>query len=164
MRGLDQSLPLKLLQAREAVMDMFRPHLNAHGVTEQQWRVLRALAEATALEAGELARRVCLLMPSLSRILRDLGAQGLLARRSDPKDRRVVIVSLTDKGRLLFEDMSRESEVVYAAIEKTLGAGHCRALMADLDDVASKLSAAHGRRGDTDDRGLAKTRKVAAGN
>ena len=80
MRSLDHSLPLMLLRAREAVMDHFRPHLHYHGVTEQQWRVLRALVEFGSLDAGTLARRVCLLMPSLSRILRDLASAGLLKR------------------------------------------------------------------------------------
>jgi len=141
MRALQDSLPLKLLQAREVVMDMFRPHLHAHGITEQQWRVLRALAETTALDAGELSRRVCLLMPSLSRIIRDLAAQGLLMRRNDPRDRRVAIVGLTDKGRGLFEVMSRESEAIYSAIEAALGVDVCARLMVELDEVVGKLSA-----------------------
>ena len=163
MRALNQSLPLKLLQAREAVMEMFRPHLHAHGVTEQQWRVLRALAEAAALEAGELARRVCLLTPSLSRILRDLSAQGLLTRRNSPSDRRVVIVKLTAKGRLLFDEMSRESEVVYASIESTLGEETSRTLMAKLDDVVATLVEAKQTRGDEAlERANPKQRKLAA--
>ena len=45
MRTFSQSLPMALLRAREAVMRRFRPGLRCHGVTEQQWRVLRALAE-----------------------------------------------------------------------------------------------------------------------
>ncbi len=34
-----------LLQAREGVMARFRPILNAHGITEQQWRIVRGLLE-----------------------------------------------------------------------------------------------------------------------
>lgn len=165
MRALQDSLPLKLLQAREVVMDKFRPHLHAHGITEQQWRVLRALAETTALDAGELARRVCLLMPSLSRIIRDLAAQGLLVRRNDPGDRRVAIVGLTAKGRGLFELMSRESEAIYSAIEAALGADVCDRLMAELDAAVDKLSAM--QEGDIDDASAMqklKPRKRTAGS
>jgi homoprotocatechuate degradation regulator HpaR len=139
MRSLEQSLPLRLLQAREAVMDMFRPHLHAHGVTEQQWRVLRALSETNGLDAGMLARHVCLLMPSLSRILRDLSKAGLLTRRQNPADRRVAIVSLTPEGFALFEDMSRESELVYARLEKAIGAPVYKKLMNDLDNLIKAL-------------------------
>lgn len=122
MRSLDESLPLQLLRAREAVMEHFRPHLHAHGVTEQQWRVLRALAEGGPSDAGSLARRVCLLMPSLSRILRDLAGAGLLKRSRKEGDGRMVIVSLTAKGRSLFQRMSAESEQIYAALEGELNA------------------------------------------
>ena len=38
-----RNLPLLLLHAREGVIGQFRPILNAHGVTEQQWRIIRAL-------------------------------------------------------------------------------------------------------------------------
>ena len=41
-----RNLPLLLLQARERVIAQFRPILKAHGLTEQQWRVLRALVDA----------------------------------------------------------------------------------------------------------------------
>ena len=72
MRDFSRSLPMSLLRAREAVMRQFRPSLRQHGLTEQQWRILRALAATDAIEVTELARVAFLLGPSLSRILRDL--------------------------------------------------------------------------------------------
>ncbi len=55
MRAFSRSLPMELLRAREAVMKRFRPALRDHGVTEQQWRILRALAHSGALEVSALA-------------------------------------------------------------------------------------------------------------
>src|SRR5215475_8660907 len=78
MRGFSQSLPMALLRAREAVMRRFRPALRAHGVTEQQWRILRALAHSGPLEVTALAEATFLLAPSLSRIVPDLEARGLI--------------------------------------------------------------------------------------
>ena len=75
MREFSRSLPMSLLRAREAVMRQFRPSLRQHGLTEQQWRILRALAAIEAIEVTELARTAFLLGPSLSRILRDLEAR-----------------------------------------------------------------------------------------
>src|SRR6185437_11881019 len=72
MREFSRSLPMSLLRAREAVMRQFRPSLRRHDLTEQQWRILRALAAIDAIEVTELARTAFLLGPSLSRILRDL--------------------------------------------------------------------------------------------
>jgi hypothetical protein len=50
MREFSRSLPMALLRAREAVMRQFRPSLRQHGLTEQQWRILRALAGVDAIE------------------------------------------------------------------------------------------------------------------
>ena len=50
MREFSRSLPMSLLRAREAVMRQFRPSLRDHGLTEQQWRILRALAAIEAIE------------------------------------------------------------------------------------------------------------------
>ena len=139
MRRLDESLPLKLLRAREAVMDHFRPHLQFHGVTEQQWRVLRALAEYGPLDAGTLARRVCLLMPSLSRILRDLAGQGLLRRSRKAGDGRRVIVALSPGGRALFQRMSRESEQIYSSLAAAIGPEKLDALACELEQLITTL-------------------------
>ncbi|MDP4593371.1 MAG: homoprotocatechuate degradation operon regulator HpaR [Beijerinckiaceae bacterium] len=141
MRSLEQSLPLKLLRAREAVMDHFRPHLHTHGVTEQQWRVLRALAEFGDMDAGTLAQRVCLLMPSLSRILRDLTAADLLLRSRKVGDGRMVIVSLSSSGRRLFERMSVESEQIYAALASAIGRKRLDELAGDLENLVTILDA-----------------------
>ena len=80
MREFSRSLPMSLLRAREAVMRQFRPSLRQYGLTEQQWRILRALAAIEAVEVTELARTAFLLGPSLSRILRDLEARQLVER------------------------------------------------------------------------------------
>ena len=69
MRGFSRSLPMQLLRAREAVMQRFRPMLHQHGVTEQQWRVIRALMEPEATEIGALAASCCVLPASLTRIV-----------------------------------------------------------------------------------------------
>lgn len=141
MRPLRKSLPLRLLQAREAVMERFRPHLHAHGVTEQQWRVLRALAEVGESEVTALADAICLLAPSLSRILPDLEGRGLVARRRADGDRRTSLVSLTREGRALFETMSKRSETIYRDIEAALEAAQCTDIIADLERLIDALEA-----------------------
>ena len=98
MREFSRSLPMSLLRAREAVMRQFRPSLRNHGLTEQQWRILRALAAVDAIEVTELARVAFLLGPSLSRILRDLEARHLIERRTAKADLRRGVVSISAKG------------------------------------------------------------------
>src|SRR5215472_5009922 len=86
MRPFSESLPMALLRAREAVMRLFRPGLRQRRVTEQQWRILRALAHAGPLEISELAETTCLLAPSLSRILPELERRSLISRRQVDSD------------------------------------------------------------------------------
>src|SRR3954464_5528671 len=93
-RESQRSLPMSLLRAREAVMRQFRPSLRKHGLTEQQWRILRALAAVETIEVTELARVAFLLGPSLSRILRDLEARGLIARKLVARDQRRSMLSI----------------------------------------------------------------------
>jgi homoprotocatechuate degradation regulator HpaR len=117
-----QTLPMALLRAREAVMARVRPMLRAHGITEQQWRVLRTLADAEAMEAAQLARRVFLLRPSLSRILRDLQARGLVERAGPGASLRRSRLSITDQGRALIVDTAADAAVIQAEIERLYGA------------------------------------------
>ena len=140
MRSLGDSLPLKLLKAREAIMDQFRPQLNAHGITAQQWRVLRALVEQTEMDAGALARMVAIRMPSISRILKSLETNGLVTKSRSEEDKRLVDVRITDKGIALYRRMAPHSELVYRQIQETLGEETYRKLMVQLDDLMDKFS------------------------
>ena len=122
MREFSRSLPMSLLRAREAVMRQFRPSLRNHGLTEQQWRILRALTAVDTIEVTELARVAFLLGPSLSRILRDLEARDLIERRTAKVDLRRGEVSISSKGLKLIEAVAPSSEAIYAEITGRFGA------------------------------------------
>ncbi|WP_437882220.1 homoprotocatechuate degradation operon regulator HpaR [Pseudomonas sp. LRF_L74] len=115
------SLTLTLLQARESAMRFFRPQLNLHGLTEQQWRVIRILRQHGELESHKLARLACILKPSMSGVLVRLERDGLVRRRKLAEDQRRVLVSLAEKGEQCFESMSVEMENNYRRIQQQLG-------------------------------------------
>ena len=135
MREFSRSLPMSLLRAREAVMRQFRPSLRNHGLTEQQWRILRALTAVDTIEVTELARVAFLLGPSLSRILRDLEARGLIERRVAKADQRRSVLSISAKGLKLMEAVAPSSEAIYAAMTKRYGARK----LTDLQDMLHAL-------------------------
>lgn len=139
MRDFSRSLPMALLRAREAVMDRFRPSLRDFGVTEQQWRVLRALYGRGEIETGALARLCCLLTPSLSRILKHLESAGLVERRAAPTDQRRSLVALAPAGLALLERSAPLSEAEYRAIEASFGEARLAALYATLDELIEVL-------------------------
>ncbi len=137
MRGFDRSLPMALMRAREAVMRHFRPSLAEHDLTEQQWRVLRALHDADgALSVGELAERTYLLGPSLSRMLVSLDDRRLIARASGPEDARRAEITITATGVELVAEIAPRSEAAYEHIGDRLGAAELERLYALLDEVA----------------------------
>ena len=135
MREFSRSLPMSLLRAREAVMRQFRPSLRNHGLTEQQWRILRALTAVEAIEVTELARMAFLLGPSLSRILRDLEARQLIERKTAEADQRRAVVSISPKGLKLIEAVAPTSEAIYAEITRRFGARR----LSELQEVLGAL-------------------------
>jgi homoprotocatechuate degradation regulator HpaR len=140
MREFSRSLPMSLLRAREAVMRQFRPALRRHDLTEQQWRILRALAAIDAIEVTELARTAFLLGPSLSRILRDLDARGLIERKTAETDLRRGVVSISEKGVKLMEVVAPSSEAIYAAITRRYGSKKLAALQDMLGALEASLA------------------------
>jgi homoprotocatechuate degradation regulator HpaR len=141
MRSFAHSLPMALLATRENVMSHFRPLLREYGVTEQQWRVLRALVETNRIEVTELARRSYILSPSLSRILHNLVERGLATRSSVAADQRRALIAITKKGRDLVDTIAPHSEQHYATIEATFGKDKLALLFTQL----AELNAALGR-------------------
>src|SRR5947199_4755807 len=116
MREFSRSLPMSLLRAREAVMRQFRPSLRNHGLTEQQWRILRALTAVDAIEVTELARVAFLLGPSLSLILRVLEARCLVERRTAEVDPRRAVGAISAKGLAVVAAVAPTSEPHYLEI------------------------------------------------
>jgi homoprotocatechuate degradation regulator HpaR len=143
IREFSRSLPMSLLRAREAVMRHFRPSLRDHGLTEQQWRILRALTSIDAIEVTELARVAFLLGPSLSRILRDLEARHLIDRKVGKADQRRAVVSISPRGLRLIEAVAPSSEAIYASMTARYGARKLATLQEMLRALEACLSELH---------------------
>lgn len=128
LREFEQSLPMALMRARESVMRTFRPLLGEHDLTEQQWRVLRALSDADGpLSVGQLADRTFLLGPSLSRMLVSLEERHLIERAAAADARRAEI-SISASGDRLVTEAAPAIEDAYGLIDSRLDPG-------DLDDL-----------------------------
>lgn len=139
VRGFTRSLPMSLLNAREAVMGRFRSTLRLFNVTEQQWRVLRTLCAVESLEVLELAEATGLLAPSLSRIVSDLEERELISRKQVPHDLRRAEVSVTQRGRDLIEAMEPYSDAIYAEILEAFGKEKLEQLLGLLKDLTNEL-------------------------
>lgn len=134
-----RNLPRLLLQAREAVMTHTRPSLREHGLSDQQWRVLRVLGEnahcAEGVETGRVAREAFLLSPSLTGVLTRMARDGLIERRRCPQDARRTVVRATDLGLSKVAKLSEAIEAHYAWMESELGKQKLAQLYQLLDAV-----------------------------
>ena len=116
-----RNLPQLMLQAREALMAQFRPILNENGVTEQQWRIVRALLLHGALEPRQLCELCQISSPSIVGVLLRMEEAGLVDRERMAGDQRRVRVSTTARSRQLGRRMIPAIEQRYADIEKLVG-------------------------------------------
>lgn len=134
-----RNLPRLLLEAREAVMAHTRPSLRAHGLSDQQWRVLRVLGEhadeAAGVETGRVAREAYLLGPSLTGVLTRMERDGLIDRARCPQDARRTVVRATAQGLAKVQALSESIEAHYAWMERELGKTKLTALYDLLDGV-----------------------------
>jgi homoprotocatechuate degradation regulator HpaR len=130
-----RNLPRLLLQAREAVMAHTRPSLREHGLSDQQWRVLRVLGELGVVETGRVAREAFILGPSLTGVLARMERDGLIRRARDPADQRRTVVEATPKGTRMVQQLSESIEAHYAWMEKSLGKQKLSQLYVLLDEV-----------------------------
>lgn len=132
IRRFSESLPMLLLRAREVAMSHFRPILKSHGLTEQQWRALRALDELGQLTASGLASECALLAPSMTRIIRHLAGEGLVRVTVSPDDQRERRLRISAKGKRLVDRVGPEIETAYAGIREQMQPEHLSALYREL--------------------------------
>ncbi|HVN46952.1 MAG TPA: homoprotocatechuate degradation operon regulator HpaR [Steroidobacteraceae bacterium] len=135
-----RNLPLLLLQARERVLSHFRPILNANGVTEQQWRIVRALYERSSLEPREIVELCRISSPSMAGVLARMEELGLVLRRRLPHDQRRVQVSLTAKARAMADRMAPQIDATYRGIEQIIGADFSERVQQALDQLLATLA------------------------
>jgi len=139
LRDFSQSLPMLLLRCHQAVMAQFRPVLRAHGITEQQWRVLRALASVEEARITRLAQLTLISKPSLSRLLPALQARRLIRRGPAADDLRGASVRIAPGGLALIRTVGPHSEARYAGIAERIGPQSMQALYELLPRVAGLL-------------------------
>jgi homoprotocatechuate degradation regulator HpaR len=139
-----RNLPLLLLQAREGVLARFRPILHQHGLTEQQWRILRVLLETGPLEPRQIGRLCGISSPSLAGILARMEALDLVSRERLEHDQRRVLVTPSTRSRTLAQRMAPQIEAEYAALEAQVGPAFIASLYATLDALVEQLGSGGG--------------------
>jgi len=123
-------------------MARFRPVLNEQGVTEQQWRILRALLQEDGLEPRQLCERCLISSPSIAGVLARMEEAGWIDRERMDHDQRRVKVTLTAQAHALGERMTPLVEQQYADLEALVGVQALQQVYDVLDTLLQRLDPA----------------------
>ncbi len=90
----------------------FKKRLQPHGLTPIQHLILEILWVEEGVSAGDIGKRLVLDAATLSGVLDRLADSGWIVKQTDPDDKRVVRIYLSDKARTLGPDLEKERELV----------------------------------------------------
>ncbi|KQY31061.1 MarR family transcriptional regulator [Caulobacter sp. Root487D2Y] len=119
---LDRQLCFALYGAANRVTRLYRPLLEALGLTYPQYLVMLVLWEASPRTVGAVGEALDLESSTLTPLLKRLETQGLVARARDPEDERRVIVTLTEAGAALRDKAKAVPEQLFCKLNMPLDA------------------------------------------
>jgi DNA-binding MarR family transcriptional regulator len=129
---LDRQLCFALYGAANRVTRLYRPMLEALGLTYPQYLAMLVLWEASPRTVGALGEALDLESSTLTPLLKRLETQGLLARTRDPQDERRVVVTLTEAGAALRDKARAVPEQLFCKLNLQLD---------ELGDLRERLKA-----------------------
>jgi len=118
---LDNQLCFALYGAANRMTRLYRPMLDALGLTYPQYLAMLVLWEKSPQTVGALGDALDLDSSTLTPLLKRLEAGGLVERHRDPEDERRVIVGLSDKGRALRDQAETIPEQMICALDTPMG-------------------------------------------
>ena len=106
-RSREQQATLGLLRTADAMKRSLAQVIEPHGITPQQYNVLRILRGAgpDGLPTLSIGERMIEQTPGVTRLVDRLERKGLVARTPCPTDRRRVFCRITQKGLDLLKEL-----------------------------------------------------------
>ena len=142
MKRNDHHLGLLLERAGRVVGERLDRAIGRDGVTSDHWRVLRLLADAEGHTMGELAERLQMNPPTLTKLVDRMVGKSLVQRAADLEDSRRVLVYATDGGLALLEELQGKVDQHHAASADAARRSQCAPARALADDADRSRGAA----------------------
>jgi len=141
MGPLDSYLPYLLNRAGTRIATAFSEEVRPLGATLQIWRVLAALREQDGRRMGDLSGTTSIEVSTLTRLVDNMEQKGLVARRRDAEDARVVLLHITPAGRRLTQRILPIAERYEAVALAGFNASEAETLMAALRRLYANMDA-----------------------
>ncbi len=129
----------KVRRLSRRVSQIYDEALAGHGLTVGQFGLLACLSRRRGLGIGALAALLAADASTVSRLVRPLAADGLVAIRVDPTDKRGRLVWLTDAGHQRRAAAQAGWQAAQDAMVERLGGGRLAALRFLLDEAHERL-------------------------
>jgi DNA-binding MarR family transcriptional regulator len=100
---LENQICFAVYSAAHAFAQAYKPHLDPMGLTYPQYLVMLLLWEHDGRSVNELGQPLHLDSGTLTPLLKRMEKAGLVTRKRDTKDERIMRIHLTDHGRSLRE-------------------------------------------------------------
>lgn len=107
--------------AKRTSEELARRYRDRFGISIPEWRVLVHLAHSGKVSVRDIEARDAMEKYEVSRAAKRLREAGLIERRENPEDRRLIILSLTLDGRRLMAELLPIAKAHQEALEKRLG-------------------------------------------
>jgi len=98
---LKHQLCFPLYAAARSVVNLYTPLLKPLGLTYTQYITFLVLWEQDGITVGELCSRLMLDNGTISPLLKKMQQEGYIEKRRSKEDDRIVLITLTEKGRAL---------------------------------------------------------------
>ncbi|MCU0911068.1 MAG: MarR family winged helix-turn-helix transcriptional regulator [Rhodobacteraceae bacterium] len=137
--ALDDFLPYRLnVLAGRLSREFAQRYREKFGISIPEWRVVAHLSQSGAVSVREIHARVDMDKSKVSRAAARLEAAGYVEKRVNPADRRLVELSLTDRGRAMMAELAKvaaayqhellaragDGAALDAMIARLMGPGH----------------------------------------
>ena len=138
--NFDNSIGYKVYRTSRAFQKAFDLELrNKVGVTLSQWRVINVLVSFNGITQKEIADKLEVEAPSLIPMIDKLQNLELVERRSDPKDRRINRIYLTNKAESLYESMHECGLSIIKLATKGIDQDQLNIVIKYLDTIINNL-------------------------
>ena len=128
-------------EAKRALAVASMMAFSRHGIHEGQQYVLSCLWDEDGLPPGEVARRLGIATPTVTRAATRMEAAGILRREPHPSDRRLVRLVLTEKGQRLRSAVEREMAELNELALAGFSSSERAAMLDALEKIRRNLAA-----------------------
>jgi DNA-binding MarR family transcriptional regulator len=142
----EEEVVLNLARTNDQVQIRFSRLFCERELTPSQYNILRILrGEGKPLPILEIAERMVVIMPGITGLIDRLEGKGMVCRERSVEDRRIVYVSITERGLALLVDLDEPVRELHRTIVGHLSRAEQEELIRLLEKIRQPLCAEKGR-------------------